>query len=122
LKTIDYNLKISHLEIQTTRDGNVDVTGTIVLTNHGRTTLSFGIKLPENNLPERFLIHKEVDLMGIDGPVRSSTFRLSPGETKAINISSVQSQSEDYIGKGQTNGPDLILYTELEHRVVGYNR
>jgi len=100
----------------------VDVTGTVVLTNYGRTPISFGIRLPENDLPQRFLVHKEVNLTGMDGSERSGIFRLSPGETKEINISTIQSQSEDYIGTGQTNGPDLILFNESEQRMVGYNR
>lgn len=122
LKTIEYKLKTSNLEIRTTTDGNLDVTGTVVLTNYGKAPLSFGIRLPENDLHQRFLVHKGVNLTGMDGSERSEIFGLSSGETKAIIISTIQSQSKDYTGTGRINGPDLILFNESEQRMVGDNR
>jgi hypothetical protein len=122
LNTLEYKLKTSHLDIHPTKAGNVDVTGTIVLTNYGRDSISFGIRIPENALSQGLWSHKEIELTAMDGTKRSGVFRLSPGETKAINISTVQGQGEVYTITGTTNGPDLILFNQSEQRIVGYNR
>ena len=119
LKTVEYNMNPSHLDFSSTEDRKLNINGTLILTNYGKTPITFGIKLPNTERTQRFGISREIDLKGIE---KSGTLEHRAGERKEIEILTVLSESVDYNGKGVMNGPDLLLFNQSELRMVGNNK
>ncbi len=121
LQAVEYNVRDSHFEIASSTDGNVQVTGTVVLTNHGKTPISFGIKLPirgylQNEQPT------ELSLTGPDGLEKTGIFRIEPQQTKTIVINTTTLGNGAIFGHETLNGPELLIYNESEKLVVGFNK
>lgn len=120
LNTIEYDTRNSHLQINSEKDNkNIDVLASITLSNYGKDTVQFGIKIP----PDRELLdwlHKDLILKAETNSTGQESFILHPGETKTFLSYTVLPTN---IGNGEAkiNGPNLILFKNNESRLVGFN-
>ncbi|WP_434512143.1 hypothetical protein [Desulfitobacterium sp. AusDCA] len=122
LASIEYESRISHFDIRSSEDNkNVEVIGSIILTNHGKKPIRVGIKIPaDDRIHREWLLHDLV-LLGVNDSEEPGTFILPPGETENILTFTTIPSENGYNGRGLMNGPNLILFTDDETRLVGHN-
>jgi len=120
LNTIEYETRNSHLQINSEKDNkNINILASITLSNYGKNTVQFGIKIP----PDRELLdwlHKDLILKAETNSTGQENFVLHPGETKTFLSYTVLPTN---IGNGEATliGPNLILFKDKESRLVGTN-
>jgi hypothetical protein len=122
LGAIEYEYKKSHIEIRSTEDNkNLEVIGSIVLTNYGKHSLNVGIKISSDGYVQQEWFSNDVILTGGNISEQSGVFTLFPGKTQTISTLSTIPSINGTVGGGTMNGPNLILFTDKEMRKVGYN-
>ncbi|MDQ7096662.1 hypothetical protein REC12_24000 [Desulfosporosinus sp. PR] len=123
LNAIEYDTRNSHFQIYSENDNqNIDVLASITLSNYGKDTIQFGLKIP----PNQGLLdwpHKDLILKAETNSQEQESFILYPGETKTflsltVFPSNIENNGE---GQGTFNGPNLILFKNNESRLVGFN-
>jgi hypothetical protein len=123
LNTIEYDTRNSHFQINSEKDNqNIDVLASITLSNYGKDTAQFGIKIP----PDQVLfdrLHKDLVLKAETNSMEQESFILHPGETKTfLSLTTFPTNIENNgTGQGTLNGPNLILFNNNESRLVGFN-
>jgi hypothetical protein len=121
LAAVEYDSRKSYFNIKSTADNqNIQVSGLCVLTNYGRTSMSFRIKLPTD---DRSLLSQDAEFNEPNDERGMGAFTLAPGETREIKVDSVVPPKAGISQvSGRLDGPDLILYSENESRLVGPNK
>lgn len=121
LASVEYDLKNSNFNIRSSDDHKkMEILGAIALTNYGKDTINFGIKIPVENFYTQEYFSKDLLLSEVNN-TQPGNFTLDPGETRTILSYNTVSTNNDYNGQGSMSGPNLILFTDDEIRVVGRN-
>lgn len=122
LDAVEYDSRNSHFDVTTSADKkNEEIIGTVTLTNYGKNPIRFGIKIPSNNVVFHDCFSQDLVLTGFENLEEPDMFRIFPGQRKAIlSYTTLPLQNDNY-GMGTMSGPDLILFTNTESRVVGNN-
>jgi hypothetical protein len=121
LAAVEYDLRNSHFNMRSTVDNkNLEIIGAIALTNYGKNPIEFGIKIPSDNLILRERFSQDLILTGVENSGEPGVFILHPGEARTF-LSYTTIPANDYNGQGSMNGPNLILFTDNEIRMVGNN-
>jgi len=121
LNTIEYDTRNSHLQINSETDNkNIDVLAAITLSNYGKDTIQFGIKIPANQDLLDWL-HKDLILKAETNSKEQESFILNPGETKTFLSYTVLPSNNENNGEATMNGPNLILFNNNQSRLVGFN-
>lgn len=122
LAAIEYNSRSTHFNIRSSEDNKkIEVTGLIVLTNYGRNPIKIGIKIPSGSyIQEKWFSH-DLALTGTDISGEPGIFTLPPREIRTILTFSTIPSQHAYNRNGSMHGPNLILFTDDEMRMVGRN-
>jgi hypothetical protein len=121
LAAIEYNPQQSHFDLRTSADKqNMEISGTVALTNYGRNSIEFGIKIPANNLIFQERFSQDLTLTGTEDLKEPEVFLLHPGETRTFS-SYTTIPVNSFNGQGSMSGPNLILFTADDVRTVGHN-
>lgn len=121
LEAIEYDPGNAQINFKTSRSKKyIEITASIPLANYGNDSMQFGIKVPSDDEFHRGWLSQDL-ILGTQGSPESKTFTLAPGEKRTILAYSkiLPRNSEGW--DGSTNGPDLILFTDKETRMVGEN-
>ncbi len=100
---------------------NMKIAGAITLTNYGKETLEFGIKIPVDNFIQKDFFTQDLLLTDVNDSDESVMFVLCPGETRTILTCNVVPVKNGYNGQGTMNGPNLVLFNDHETRTIGRN-
>lgn len=124
LNTIEYDTRNSNFQINSeTENKNIDVLAAIKLSNYGRDTVQFGVKIPANQ--ELDWLHKDLILKAETNSKEQQSFILNPGETKTFLSYTVLPTNNENNGEatiyGSMTGPNLILFNNNQSRLVGSN-
>lgn len=121
LATVEYDLRNSHFNMRSSVENmNIEIMGAIALTNYGKDPIEFGIKIPSDNYFIREWFSQDLILTGVENSREPGIFILHPGEAR-IFLSYTTIPANGYNGQGSMNGPNLILFTNNEIRMVGNN-
>lgn len=122
LDSVEYDLRNSNFNISGSNDKkNMEILGAIVLTNYGKDTMKFGIKIPADNFLIEEWFSQDLILTEVDNSEEAGDFILHAGETRTILSYNSISLKNGYDRQGSMKGPNLILYTQDEIRRVGDN-
>jgi hypothetical protein len=119
LDAVEYDSRMSHFDIRAAEGKNIKVIGSVILTNYGRKPIEVGIKIPLDAKIQREWLSYELVLTGVSE--KPEIFILPPGETENILTYTTIPSENGYNGQGMMNGPNLILFTDDETRLVGHN-
>lgn len=122
LDSVEYDLRKSKFNIRGSNDKkDMEILGAIVLTNYGKDTIKLGIKIPAENDFIKEYSSQDLVLAEVDNSEEPGDFILHAGETRTILSYNTISMKNSYNGSGSMQGPNLILYTDDEIRMVGNN-
>ncbi|AFQ44338.1 hypothetical protein [Desulfosporosinus meridiei] len=122
LDSVEYDSRNSNFNIRGSNDKKkIEVLGAVVLTNYGKDTIKFGIKIPSDNFFPKELFPQDLILTEVENSEEPGNFILHSGETRTILSYNSITVKNGYYGQGGMQGPILILYTEDESRTVGNN-
>lgn len=121
LNTIEYDTRNSHFQMNSETDNkNIDFLMAVTLSNYGKDTIQFGVKIPAKQ--DLFdLLHKDLILKAETNSKEQESFILHPGETKTFLSYTVLPTNNENNGQATMKGPNLILFNNNESRLVGYN-
>ena len=121
LAAVQYDSTKTHFSIRNSEDHkNLNITGTVVLTNYGKNPIKFGMKIPSDDYIERDWFIQDITLVREEISEEAGIFTLLPGETLTISTFSTITSKNGYNLQGSMDGPNLILFTGDEVRRVGY--
>lgn len=119
LAAVEYDSRNTHFKFIRTEDKkNIKMIGAVSLTNYGDNPINISIKIPSEGRED--WLSSDFILTGVQDTMESGIFILPPGEQTILTYSEIP-LTNDINGAGSMSGPDLILFTDKEIRMVGSN-
>lgn len=119
LAAVEYDSRNTHFEfISSENSKNIKMVGAVSLINYGDNPMNISIKIPSKGRED--WLSSDLILTGVRDAIEPGIFILPPGKQTILAYSEIPLMKE-INGTGSMSGPNLILFTDKETRMVGSN-